>query len=274
MRVTADIIKWLLQSSLLAICCSAPVTLAEAPAPSFDQGAALYRDQNYAAALPIFLALAREGDVQAQTVLAMMFRYGEGTPVDPETALSVYRLAAEAGHAPAQYQMGVMLRDGEGVTPNEAAALRWFQQAAQNGYDKARLAIEDLSPSQSLTSNPGEPMPQRTEPWNFELPPNVSQSLSKQAVARPQPSFERGFRVQLAATRSKEAAIDLWEFLKQEFPQLTSSLPYTVSVFEPDDQSPTLYRLRVGDFRTEQSARRFCDIIAPVTQRTCWLIND
>ena len=117
MRVTADIIKWLLQSSLLAICCSAPVTLAEAPAPSFDQGAALYRDQNYAAALPIFLALAKQGDVQAQTVLAMMFRYGEGTPVDSETALSVYRLAAEAGHAPAQYQMGVMLRDGEGVDP-------------------------------------------------------------------------------------------------------------------------------------------------------------
>ena len=25
-------------------------------------------------------------------------------------------------------------------------------------------------------------MPQRTEPWNFELPPNVSQSLSEQAV--------------------------------------------------------------------------------------------
>ena len=150
MRVTADIIKWLLQSSLLAICCSAPMTLAEAPAPSFDQGAALYRDQNYAAALPIFLALAKPVDVQAQTVLAMMFRYGEGTPVDSETALSVYRLAAEAGHAPAQYQMGVMLRDGEGVTPNEAAALRWFQQAAQNGYDKARLAIEDLAPSAAL----------------------------------------------------------------------------------------------------------------------------
>ena len=122
MRVTADIIKWLLQSSLLAICCSAPVTLAEAPAPSFDQGAALYRDQNYAAALPIFLALAKQGDVQAQTVLSMMFRYGEGTPVDPETALSVYRLAAEAGHAPAQYQMGVMLRDGEASPPMSSRA--------------------------------------------------------------------------------------------------------------------------------------------------------
>jgi len=272
--MVSDVIKRLLQSTIAVICCLASAALAEAPPPSFDQGAALYRDQNYAAALPIFLALAKQGDVQAQTVLAMMFRYGEGTPVDSETALSVYRLAAEAGHAPAQYQMGVMLRDGEGVTPNEAAALRWFQQAAQNGYDKARLAIEDLAPSAALASNPDEPMPQRTEPWNFELPASLSQPLMEQTTSPPQPSFERGFRVQLAAMRSKEAVIDLWEFLKQEFPQLTSSLPYTVSVFEPDDQSPTLYRLRVGDFRSEQSARRFCDIIAPVTRRTCWLIND
>jgi TPR repeat protein len=240
--MASDVIKRLLQSTIAVICCLASTALAEAPPPSFDQGAALYRNQNYAAALPIFL--------------------------------SVYRLAAEAGHAPAQYQMGVMLRDGEGVTPNEAAALRWFQQAAQNGYDKARLVIEDLTPGAALVSNPDEPMPQRTEPWNFELPASLSQPLMEQAISPPQSSFERGFRVQLAAMRSKEAAIDLWEFLKQEFPRLTSSLPYTVSVFEPDDQSPTLYRLRVGDFRSEQSARRFCDIIAPITRRTCWLIND
>ena len=272
--MAADVIKWLQRSTILGICCIASAALAEPPATSFDQGAALYRDQNYAAALPIFVTLAKQGDVQAQTVLAIMFRYGEGTPVDPETALSVYRLAAEAGHAPAQYQMGVMLRDGEGVTTNEAAALRWFQQAAQNGYDKALLAIEDLAPSPSLTPNPDGPMPQRTEPWNFELPPGLSQQLMEQAISPPQPSFERGFRVQLAAMRSKEAAIDLWEFLKQELPQLTASLPYTVSVFEPDDQSPTLYRLRVGDFRSEQSAHRFCDIIAPITRRTCWLIYD
>ena len=110
--MVSDVIKRLLQSTIAVICCLASAALAEAPPPSFDQGAALYRDQNYAAALPIFLALAKQGDVQAQTVLAMMFRYGEGTPVDSETALSVYRLAAEAGHAPAQYQMGVMLRDG------------------------------------------------------------------------------------------------------------------------------------------------------------------
>ena len=94
--MASDVIKRLLRSTIAVICCLASAALAEAPPPSFDQGAALYRDQNYAAALPIFLALAKQGDVQAQTVLAMMFRYGEGTPVDSETALSVYRLAAEA----------------------------------------------------------------------------------------------------------------------------------------------------------------------------------
>lgn len=259
---------------LLLVCfCLAPISLAESNDAAFAQAAQLYRNQAYKEAMSIFLRLAKGGDVKAQTVLAMMYRYGEGTRVDPETAFKIYQLAAKAGHAPAQFQVGVMLRDGEGIAADVEQALIWFRRAAIQGYDKAEFAIQDLAPGEDATTPLETPIEPRTAPWNFAVPDNLTGANKSDLPLSNTAQFERGFRVQLAAMRTKAAAIDLWNFLNQEFPQLLAGLPYTVSVYQPTPNDAALYRLRAGDFRSEQSARRFCDMIAPVTRRSCWLLS-
>ena len=49
---------------------------------SFESGVAKYRKNNFPGALEEFTRLAEENDVKAQTALAMMYKYGEGTPAD------------------------------------------------------------------------------------------------------------------------------------------------------------------------------------------------
>jgi hypothetical protein len=261
---------------LLTVICEVPFASAEgaeATEASFSRAAQLYRNQAYKEAMAIFLVLAKEGDVRAQTALAMMFRYGEGARVNPETAFKIYQLAANAGHAPAQYQVGVMLRDGEGTPADIDQAKRWFRSAAIQDYDKARFALEDLSPEMREVPIIEAPVAPRTQPWDFSLPDQLASTSNPSMTLSNASNFERGFRVQLAAMRTKAAAIDLWGFLNQEFPQLLAGLPYTVSVYQPTPSDAPLYRLRAGDFRSEESARRFCDIISPVTRRSCWLLS-
>ena len=49
----------------------------------FESASAAYRNQNYAQAFDEFRKLAESGDPRAQSVLAIMYKYGEGVPLDP-----------------------------------------------------------------------------------------------------------------------------------------------------------------------------------------------
>ena len=64
-------------------------------ASEFEQAAESYRNHNYAVALPAFTKLAEQGDARAQTVLALMHKYGEGTQENPLLAFKWYQRAAK-----------------------------------------------------------------------------------------------------------------------------------------------------------------------------------
>lgn len=250
---------------LLAVCfsVSALADQNDDKLPTFEQAADLYRSNDYAAAHQAFLKIANLGNLRAQTIIGMMYRFGEGVPVDLEAAYRAYLVAAQQGHGPAQYQVSLMLETGSGVPKNLEAAKYWLEKAAGQGYEKAidrsfLVQQETRPPTKQLTTD---------RVWNFELPKDFKAQL--------QPASERlqipVIRTQLGAMRSKDAAIDLWRLIQDELPELTDSLPFTVSHhFEPG-KTP-VYRLRVGDFESITEAERFCYQIQKLSRRPCWVL--
>ena len=169
---------------------------------------------------------------------------------------------------PAQYQVALMLASGEGVEASDKGAAYWFTQAAENGYDKA---IDRLT--QPLLTEPNDGSPQvQTKPsrrWNLTLPDNFKKALAP-VETRPQ---RLGIKVQLGAMATKDAAIDLWQLIRDELPEIDQDLPVTVSRHSESGQAE-IYRLRVGDFGSVVQARGFCRSIENLSRRPCWVVAD
>ena len=95
---------------------------------------------------------AQQGDVRAQAILGLMYKFGKGVTQDYKQAVKWYRKAAEQGDVDAQYNLGLMYASGKGVTQDYVLAHMWWDIAASTGYESAvknrdRVA-EEMSPSQ------------------------------------------------------------------------------------------------------------------------------
>jgi hypothetical protein len=75
-----------------------------------------------------------------------MAAYNRG---DYVPAIQVFRAMARQGNAEAQSLLGVMYRRGQGVKRNSARAFVWFTRAAARGNAKARTELREVS--QSMT---------------------------------------------------------------------------------------------------------------------------
>jgi TPR repeat protein len=78
------------------------VLTAAASAGPFEDGAAAYRQGDYATALRIIRPMARKGYAPAQFKLGLIYVKGNGVPQDYREALKWYRRAADQGNAAAQ----------------------------------------------------------------------------------------------------------------------------------------------------------------------------
>ncbi len=65
-------------------------------------------------------------------------------------------------------------------------------------------------------------------------------------------------QVQLAATRSEEAAQQEWRRLQSRIPELQGRQP-AISRIERGDGQPPLFRVRTGGFADQAAARAFCE---------------
>ena len=88
----------------------------------FDKGFSAAKNGDYATALNELRPLAEQGHVQAQYILGVMYRKGEGVVQDYKAAVKWYRLAAEQGYAKAQNNLGGMYYKGYGVLQDYATA--------------------------------------------------------------------------------------------------------------------------------------------------------
>jgi hypothetical protein len=98
---------------------------------------------NYATALKIWLPLANEGDVLAQTYVGEIHEKGLGTAPDHAEAARWYRRAAEGGSARAAVNLGYLYEQGLGVARDARAAAAWYKRAA--GPDGAAAVVEPAS---------------------------------------------------------------------------------------------------------------------------------
>jgi TPR repeat protein len=92
-----------------------------------------FESGNYKSAFTQLQPLAAQGNIEAQSNLAWLYRNGAGTQRDDAKALHWYLLAAEQGDAYAQYNYAQMCEQGLGIEQSYEKAAHWYEQAARQG---------------------------------------------------------------------------------------------------------------------------------------------
>lgn len=108
--------------------------------------AMMYREgegvsQNYKEAAKWYTKAAEQGNVNAQFNLGIMYHTGVGVAHDYKQAVSWYRMAAEQGHADAQFNIGWMFSNGQGLIQNSEEAVKWYAKAAEQNNAKAQAKL-------------------------------------------------------------------------------------------------------------------------------------
>lgn len=87
------------------------------------------------------LVMAKEGDIDAQYNIGVMYQKGIGVSQDYQEALKWHVKAAERKSPHTQYSLGTMYIDGLGVAQDYEAATVWFRKAAEKGYAPAQYSL-------------------------------------------------------------------------------------------------------------------------------------
>ena len=234
-----------------------------------DSATQAYQERDYVTAFAEFSTLADDGDPRAQTILALMHRFGEGTTEDLNLAFNWYTRAATAGYPPAQYHLANLYADGSGTAVDISQALYWLRQSAAGGFERANARLASLTNSSVPASDEEQPKLSRTTDWNFRLP---NQSRSHTAITHTIAPVEPGFRVQLGAFGSSAAAINFWATLERQRPDLFSALHSFVETIYL--QQRLIYRLQVGHFEGLEAIDRFCRAIVDANiESGCLALN-
>jgi len=214
-----------------------------------DAASRAYRNNDYGTAFEAFTESANNGDARSQTILAMMYKYGESTAVDLKQSFHWYLEAAMQGYPSAQYNVGMMLVIGEGVTADPEAAKEWLSRAAGSGHKGASNKLLMLTGEAEIV-----PVSERvtwSRNWNFRLPNDIRFQSTNIGVNR-----DKIYRIQLGAMSSIARAEQLW---RQIFESSDSSLKKFDPVFlEGTSGSNLVWRLQSGNFSSESSASNFC----------------
>jgi cell division septation protein DedD len=294
----------------------------------YDKGSSAYKRGDYETAVAVFRPLAEDGDAKAQSILAMMYNYGEGVPVDHRESARWYRRAAEQNYSVAQYNLGLALLEGKGMKANTDEAIEWLTKAADNGHFRARSQLANLDtgyysdlespPADSLEAPPTVSAPKsesrsvvmrkqapaaaapKRAPQNTgsavavtttsvaanSTPPTpkrpttthteANNNSTQHPVGAPQPSTKgnRVYRVQLVASRSEERIRSHWSSYRQRFSDIFAGLDGSVERAEIGEEKTVWYRLRIGPFASEASAKELCSKLAARNVETgCLLLR-
>ena len=215
---------------------------------SFEEAAKLYQQDKFAAALPLFKTLAASGDPKAQTVLALMYKDGEGTSPNPKQALQWYKVAADQDYPPAQFYLGNMYDLGIGTEKEPELANYWIERSAALGFHRAIDKIDQRVTLETEKDGPKEVV--WSNNWNFRLP-------NEYRVVSAVEAEEGKFRAQIGAMRSYDTANRLWSMLTTNHPlQFQHLVPYLTLYAVNEDIK--VYRIQTGDFISQAAAEDFC----------------
>ena len=108
---------------------------------NFEAGIAAYHANDLPLAYKKFLAAAKEGHVDSQFNVALMYERGIGVGKDGKEAVVWYDKAASQGNAAAQFNLGVLYENGRGTKIDFVRANEWYRKASVQGD---ALAIGNL----------------------------------------------------------------------------------------------------------------------------------
>ena len=108
---------------------------------NFEAGIAAYQANDLPLAYKTFLAAAKEGHVDSQFNVALMYEQGIGIGKDEKEAVVWYGKAASQGSAAAQFNLGVLYENGRGTEIDFVKANEWYRKASVQGD---ALAIGNL----------------------------------------------------------------------------------------------------------------------------------
>jgi TPR repeat protein len=240
----------------------------------FDKGASAYKRGDFETALAVFRPLAENGDAKAQSILGLMYSYGEGVPVDYREAARWYRRAAEQSSSVAQYNLGMFYLEGKGVSQNTDEAIKWLAKSADGGHFRARseLAKLDGGSYSDLTSPPSD---------SLEAPPTMTaaQAEPRSVVLRkPQPAVpEPKTAPETTASAATAMTVSTTPTPAKRNDQTNDhtkannhannnaradGLDASVERAEIGEEKTVWYRLRVGPFASAASAKELCAKLA------------
>ena len=103
-----------------------------------------FESGNYKSAFKQLQPLAVEGNVEAQSNLAWLYRNGAGTEKDNGKAVHWYLLASEQGDAYAQYNYAQMCEQGLGTEQSYEIAAQWYEKAAMQDQANAQFSLGEM----------------------------------------------------------------------------------------------------------------------------------
>jgi hypothetical protein len=152
----------------------------------FEAGADAYNRGDYKTALSLFRPLAENGEPKAQTILGLMYSYGEGVGVEFREAAIWYRRAAEQSYGVAQYSLAMLYLEGKGVPLNTDEAVKWLTLAAEGGHARANRQLRQMdSVAYSDLATSGE------DPLTARYPPGAAQASGDSTPSDADASSER-----------------------------------------------------------------------------------
>ena len=87
------------------------------------------------------IALADQGDHEAQQQIGWMYYTGKDTPQDYEQAMKWTKLSADSVNAIGQYHLGLLFSQGHGTAEDNSAAAKWYRLSADQGNADAQYAL-------------------------------------------------------------------------------------------------------------------------------------
>ena len=107
----------------------------------FDEGAAAYRQGDYATAVKKFMGTAEKGDYRAMYALGSMYFDGIGVEQDYMKAYRWFKEAVNYNYIPAEYKLGLMHDEGTGIPKDYKKAARLYNKAAKRGFGPAQYGL-------------------------------------------------------------------------------------------------------------------------------------
>ncbi len=103
-------------------------------------GIELFHDKKYKEAYKYLQKEAVQNNSDAQYCLGLMYRYGNGVPMNCKKAFKFFYKAAEQNNIYAQIRLGKMYRWGTGVKSDYKKSIYWYFKASeQNNPDAQRV---------------------------------------------------------------------------------------------------------------------------------------